>query len=255
MATDFSHAMSRRPPTAWARITLAALACFCIPAFAASLQVAPTLVELAASERGEAVWLTNTAADTPTRAQVRLFRWTQKNGEDILEPTSDLAISPPLTELAGGAQQLVRVIRTGPPPTGAEASYRIIVDEVPRAESSDQTGLNFLLRYSIPVFVLPVTEAPIGYDLAPRLESTGEQVMLVVTNRGLQHAQIADLSYVDRSGARHELMSGLVGYVLPGQTMRWSLPSAGRDYSGGSFKARINGEAVEQTLKLHPASG
>lgn len=257
--------MSRRFPTfripvIGARAACVALALAMLPglattAVAASLQVAPTSVELQASETGEAVWLSNTDADTPVRAQVRLFRWTQHNGEDTLEPTRDLAISPPLVELAGGARQLVRVIRTGPPPTDTETSYRIIVDEVPDGTAADRTGLQFLLRYSIPVFVLPAGEAPITYQLAPRLEHDGDAATLVVTNHGGRHAQLADLAYVDAGGNRHELLSGLVGYVLPGQTMRWALPaSASRYADGGRFQVRINGEAAEQTLALDRAA-
>lgn len=234
-------------------LALAVLLAVAMPTLAASLQVAPTMVELQASESGEAVWLSNTAADTPVRAQVRLFRWTQVDGEDTLEPTRDLAISPPLVELAGGARQLVRIIRTGPPPTGAEASYRIIVDEVPDGSAADRTGLKFLLRYSIPVFVLPEGEAPATYQLTPRLEHSGDAATLVVANHGGQHAQLADLAYVDAGGKRHELLAGLVGYVLPGQTMRWALPASATRYAdGGSFQVRINGEAAEQTLALDP---
>lgn len=243
--------MTRRSPPFRTLLAFAALFGLAAPALAASLQVAPTSVELQATESGEAVWLSNTGPDTPVRAQVRLFRWTQANGEDTLEPTQDLAISPPLVELAGGARQLVRVIRTGPPPTGAEASYRIIVDEVPDGRAAEQTGLQFLLRYSIPVFVLPAGEAPVTYRLAPRLEHDGDAAALVVANHGGQHAQLADLAYVDANGRRHELLAGLVGYVLPGQTMRWTLPAnASRYADGGSFQVRINGEAAEQTLAL-----
>ena len=247
--------MSRSTTKTWPSLLLIALSVLCPPALAASLQVAPTSVELGAAENGAAVWLSNTDPDAPVRAQVRLFRWTQKDGEDVLEPTRDLAISPPLVEMDGGARQLVRVIRTGPPPADAEGSYRIIVDEVPSGTTNEQTGLKFLLRYSIPVFVLPAGEAPVAYDLTPRLERAGDTATLVVGNRGRQHAQLADLAYVDADGKRHELMAGLVGYVLPGQTMRWELPAAAARYADdGSFKARINGEADEQTLTLGRAA-
>lgn len=247
--------MSRRFPKNWLALALLVLPGVCAPAWAASLQVAPTSVELQPGEKGEAVWLSNTDADAPVRAQVRLFRWTQHDGEDRLEPTRDLAISPPLVELAGSARQLVRVIRTGAPPTGAETSFRIIVDEVPSAASDEQTGLKFLLRYSIPVFVLPAGDAPISYELSPRLERNGDAATLVVGNRGGRHAQLADLAYIDASGKRRVLMAGLVGYVLPGQTMRWALPGSASRYSeDGNFKVRINGEAVEQTLTLGPSA-
>ena len=236
---------------------------WCIPALtvllalsgiagAASLQVAPTSVVLDPGENAEALWLSNTDPQAPVRAQVRLYRWTQENGEDKLEPTRDLAISPPMVELAAGARQLVRVVRTGASPEGAEASYRIIVDEVPPADGEAQSGLQFLLRYSLPVFVTPTdANGPISHELAARMETRDGKPTLVVHNSGRQHAQLADLAWVDGGGARVELMQGLVGYVLPGQTMAWPLDQpASRFANGGGFKARINGEAAEQSLAL-----
>ena len=142
--------MSRRIAKTCTILALAALLA-CCPAMAASLQVAPTSVELQASENGEAVWLSNTDPDKPVRAQVRLFRWTQKDGEETLEPTRDLAISPPLVELAPGARQLVRVIRTGPPPVDDESTYRIIVDEVPDGEDGAGQAMLPLDQTSSPV--------------------------------------------------------------------------------------------------------
>src|SRR5688572_16783433 len=102
----------------------------CASANGASLQVSPTSVTLQARQNADGLTLTNTGT-TPLHAQVRVFRWTQQGNEEKLEPTRDLAISPPMLEIAPGAQQLVRVIRLGPPPADAETSYRLIVDELP----------------------------------------------------------------------------------------------------------------------------
>jgi fimbrial chaperone protein len=225
-------------------------------ATAASLQVAPTSVALPPTQKAEAVWLSNTGESDPVRAQVRVFDWTQVDGEDRLEPTREIIISPPMIELAPGARQLVRVIRAGAAPRETEASYRILVDEVPGERGADQPGLQFLLRYSIPVFVLPAGEPGnakdgFGYSLSARFGQRQGKPSLTVGNTGRQHAQIADLAYVDARGVRHELLQGLVGYVLPGRTMHWDLPAPSSLFAdGGSFKARINGEAVEQTLTL-----
>jgi fimbrial chaperone protein len=233
---------------------LAAMIAFAGHAAAASLQVAPTSVVLHPTRKAEAVWLSNTGESEPVRAQVRVFEWTQADGEDRLNPTRDIVISPPMIELAPGARQLVRVIRTGALPTDAEASYRILVDEVPGERDGEQPGLQFLLRYSIPVFVLPAQEdgdSEVTYALSSRLGQRDGKPVLVVGNAGRLHAQIADLAYVDAAGTRHELLVGLVGYVLPGRTMQWELPAPSSLFAdGGSFKARINGEAVEQTLTL-----
>lgn len=213
---------------------------------AASLQVAPTSVTLKPGENAGALWLSNADDTEKLRAQVRVFRWTQENGEEKLEPTRDLSVSPPIVEVAGGARQLIRVIRTSPPPPHVETTYRVMVDELPDGKQPEGGGLRFLMRYSVPVFVLPSGDAPLQYALDTRLEQTGTGQVLVVSNQGNQHAQIADLTGVDATGARSVLLPGLVGYVLPGQTMRWPLPANAP--AGGRLVARINGEQEEQTL-------
>ena len=236
-------------------IASTALLVLAAQAGAASLQVAPTSVVLHPTQKAEAVWLSNTGASDAVRAQVRVFEWSQADGEDHLVPTRDIVISPPMIELEPGARQLVRVIRTGALPAEAETSYRILVDEVPGDREGEQPGLQFLLRYSIPVFVLPADArdgSEITYALSTRLGQSDGKPALTVGNTGRLHAQLADLAYMDADGTRHELLEGLVGYVLPGRTMQWELPAASSSLfaDGGSFKARINGEAVEQTLTL-----
>lgn len=246
--------MHKPHQTTWRAVALALLLAMSAASNAASLQVAPTSVVLHQGQKAEAVWLSNTGASEPVRAQVRLFKWTQEDGAERLEPTRAMVVSPPMIELAPDARQLVRVVLASPPPQGAEDSYRIIVDEVPGERAGEEPGLQFLLRYSIPVFVLPQDGDAIAYDLAIRVEHQAGKATLVVDNAGRQHAQLADLAWVDAAGKRHPLLAGLVGYVLPGSTMRWELPAPTSLFAdGGSFKARINGEAVEQTLApAHP---
>ncbi len=216
---------------------------------AASLQVAPTLVAFEPGSKGQALWLSNTGEDAPVRTQVRVYRWTQHNGEEILEPTTDLVVSPPLAELNPDARQLVRIIRTSPMPTDVETSYRLVVDEVPPADSLAHNGLRLLMRYSVPVFVLPDTKVPPTYQLSSTLEQRDGQTNLVVRNDGGQHAQLADLALLGPDGTRQVLLPGLVGYILPHQTMRWPLPaSSGSLTARGRLQARINAEADEHVL-------
>jgi len=241
--------MQRHDITAWCAAALALLLGLSAQAGAASLQVAPTSVVLHPGQKAEAVWLSNTGTSETVRAQVRLYKWTQVDGSDHLEPTTAMVVSPPMIELAPDSRQLVRVVLASPVPQGAEDSYRIVVDEVPGERTGDQPGLQFLLRYSIPVFVLPQDGDAIAHALTTHLERNGDKATLVVGNAGREHAQLADLAYVDGAGVRHELLAGLVGYVLPGRTMRWDLPAPSSLFAdGGSFKARINGEAVEQAF-------
>ena len=71
----------------------------CDMSWAASLQVTPVMIEVAAPGAATTVKLRNDGA-TPLNAQIRVFRWSQVNGEDKLEPTTDVVASPPLTKLS-----------------------------------------------------------------------------------------------------------------------------------------------------------
>ena len=66
---------------------------------AASLQVAPVLVEVPAPGATSTLKLHNEGTK-PLDAQIRIFRWTQVNGVDTLTPTDDVAASPPAARRA-----------------------------------------------------------------------------------------------------------------------------------------------------------
>jgi fimbrial chaperone protein len=264
--------------SAWgaAAAALLALATLTSQAHAASLQVAPTSLTLQARQNADGLWLSNSGSES-LHAQVRVYRWTQVDGEDRLEPTRDLTVSPPMLQVPAGERQLVRVIRLGPPPMEAEASYRVIVDELPVPASTPaagsaaakggavkRAGLQFVLRYSLPVFLLPATLRQPGTassaetapqpDLQMQLVRTGDKTQLEVANEGPAHAQIEDLVFADAQGERHAVRAGLAGYVLPGQRKRWDLPvTLHLDPSdSGAFKARVNGEFTERILQSRP---
>lgn len=235
-------------------LALLGFMCLAAPAAATGLQVSPISVTLRAEQNADGLWLSNTG-ETALHAQVRVFRWTQENGEEKLLPTQELAISPPMLALPPGERQLVRVIRLGPPPQEAEASYRVIVDELPLETPAAESGLQFVLRYSIPVFLPPAGEVPLASALRARLDVSEAKAALEVDNTGNIHAQIADLVFIDTAGQRHPIASGLLGYALPGQRMRWPLTHPSSLFAkGGTFKARINGEAAEQSLLLDSAA-
>jgi fimbrial chaperone protein len=225
-----------------------ALACLLAAAFDASasgLQIAPTSLTLATGGPAQALWLTNTG-DRELRAQVRAYHWSQAAGHDELDPTQAIVASPPMLSIPPGGHQLVRVIRTG---QGAQASgeqaFRLLVDELPLGGEGKQSGVQYVLRYSVPVFV--------GVSGTPSLQWTGtfgsDGLALDVHNSGSAHAQISGLGLSSAGGAPVELNPGLLGYVLPGATMHWTLHvPAGTSTSNASIKALINGEPTDQTF-------
>lgn len=241
----------RRRPTmvaawAWPWLVLAG------SASAASLQVAPTSLQLAPRQNAEALWVSNSGA-APVDVQARVFRWTQRDGKDALEPTAELVVSPPMQSLAAGQQQLIRVVRAQPDAPVEQLAYRVIVDEVP-ALDPDRRGMQFVLRYSLPVFIQPAGEHPLKPTLQARvLPGDDGQLLLEVHNSGNSYAQIADLA-LGTLERPQVFQPGLVGYVLSGQTMRWPLEITAARMVGSTLSAKINGESVPTPLSPAPPS-
>ncbi len=234
---------------------LASLLLACSGTWASGLQVAPISLTLKPAQNADGLWLSNTGGDL-IHAQVRVYRWTQADGNDQLTPSQDLVVSPPMLAIASGARQLIRVIRVAAPPNGpgaAEATYRLAIDELPVEPHSGKAQLQFVLHYSLPVFVEPATGT-----VAPHLQwqviDQGGHGVLEVSNTGTGHAQLSGISYVDHAGKRSVIEGHKLGYVLPGATMYWPLNEPAKNFAGGgSLEARINGAPTTQAIP--PADG
>lgn len=186
------------------------------PAQAASLQVSPVRFELPTTEASKPMWVSNSSS-TPIQVQVRVYKWSQANGEETLSPTTEVVATPAMTELAPGGRQLVRIVRRGPAPT-QEQAYRLLVEELPAANpvplKPGQPALNLLLAYSLPVFLSPQAE-----QATPSLTAHVQGDALLLTNPGSRRVMVSDLKATTTDGKTHVVRAGLVGYVLAGQTM------------------------------------
>jgi fimbrial chaperone protein len=237
------------------RALFAGLLVACGQVGASGLQVAPIGLEFTPASPAQGLWLTNTG-DRELHAQVRVFHWTQADGKNELAPTQALVASPPMLNLQPGARQLVRVVRTGGSGAagGGEDAFRVLVDELPQAAQAESSGLQYVLRYSVPVFVGPAAppdEAAVGAALHWSFVRDGAQLMLAVHNDGTRHAQLSEVSLVPPVGDAVVVSPGLLGYALPGMTMRWPLtPPADRAGAGMKLKARINGKPVDQAFAV-----
>lgn len=228
-------------------------------ACAGDLQVSPILIEFSGDEQAQALWLENTG-DTPLHAQVRVQRWTQSNANDVLEPSQMLLARPAIVQIGAGQRQLVRVLRTLPLPAPGvqEQAYRLLVDELPGAQAKPAQGLNFLLRYSIPAFVLPAgampreraTRAAIdAAELRANWRVEAGLLTLKVHNAGAQRVRLSQLRWLPEDGPPIELTPGLLGYVLAGQHMQWTLPLPTPFPLTGTLQARLNDAAIPQPLR------
>ena len=221
-------------------------------ASAGGLTVSPIMVELSAKETAQGLWLSNSGSE-PMRAQLRGYVWSQGEGADVLQPTQDLVLSPPMLTLAPGQQQLVRLIRVGAAGP-REQSYRILIDELPDPNKPQHNGLNFVMQFSVPVFALAADQSKGAATSAPldwKIVSEGGNFVLTAMNAGTQRAQVADFELLDAQGKILQQQSGLFGYVLAGATRRWSLSlTAANVAAATAIQGRINGEPVRQNLRV-----
>lgn len=229
-------------------IVLVAALCSGTAAQGANLQISPVSISFQPGQNAAGIQLQNNG-DTPLYGQVRVYAWDQRDGVDALTPTTQLVASPPIIEIAGKSAQTIRLVRRGAAgtaatPDGAEQTYRILIDELPRGDPQ-QGNVAIRLQYSVPAFVLPAdTQA------APQLEwSTFHRAgawHLRARNTGALHAQIGATSVT--VGSRDVVLSkGLLGYALPGRTREWALPAD----VAGALPATL---AIDTTVNAKPQS-
>lgn len=203
------------------RAAFAAALLFGTLAHGANLQIAPVSISFQPGQNSAGIQLQNNG-DTPLYGQVRVYQWDQQGGADVLTPTAALVASPPVIEVGPNSAQTIRLVRKpGAGAGGAEQTYRILIDELPRGDSQ-QGNVAIRLQYSVPAFVLPAdTEA------APALAWSTFQRNgawhLRAHNGGALHAQIGATT-VRMGKLDVELSKGLLGYALPGRSREWQLP-------------------------------
>lgn len=219
---------------------------------AASLQVSPILVEFTPSDKAKEFWLTNTGS-TKIRAQVRVQQWSQLKSQETLIPTKDLIASPLITEIKPGQRQLVRLIKPADVNISQERAFRLLVDELPdNSQQQNNSGLNILLQYSIPIFYKSSQTSKInnGVTALDSIQFKYTQGQFSAKNLSNSYIRISQLNYVAANGEKTPLIPGLMGYVLAGQAMSWTLPQKLPDNGSGKFQAVINSDIKEQALPI-----
>jgi fimbrial chaperone protein len=209
---------------------------------------APCTVQMAPTQALAPLTLRNEGNKT-LQAVVRVFVWSQDRGADRLEPTQALFASPPTIELAPGGAQTLQLVRTLKSTPSREESYRVVVEEITDVAAPSQGGTPAALQHSLPVFAAPTGMKPPRVIVTATVD--GQAVHLKATNEGGQHANVSAVSVQRADGSSVMVDPGLVGYVLVGQSMDWTLklPSDSEDPSPYvSLHCRFNGEDFSEKL-------
>ena len=171
-----------------------------LAAAAAEFGVSPIRLYFEPGARSAAVVVTNDDS-RPLRMQLRLMQWTQDaDGVDVHTDSDELVYFPRLMTVPPGEKRLVRVGLKSPA-GAAERTYRLYLDELPPSPDAAvrpaASGLNFTIRFALPVFLPPAVAAKPGGAIESLTLSNGK-LRVAVRNTGNRHFRIASL--VARSG-------------------------------------------------------
>lgn len=190
---------------------------------AATIRLSPVSVEILSHQKASSISLYNQSNDSAD-LQVRIFEWSQNNGQDQLTPTDEITISPPFLKLKPSESYNLRVVRINPEPISGEKTYRIIIDELPKPVDSRKAsqGVNVLLRSSLPVFV--VNKDAIT-QLNWKIDTHQKEAFLNIRNIGNRHALLNDLTLIDNTENKSYpiKVNTVNGYILANQARSYSV--------------------------------
>jgi fimbrial chaperone protein len=188
-------------------------------ALAASLEISPLIVTLAAGQTTTTIEVRN-RGETLIAIQARSYRWTQTGNEDTLIPTQEIILSPPIFTVPAGASQTVRLLLRGGIGGTEERSYRLLLDEVPPANTLNKQ-IEMALRISLPVIVASASSAPAGLQWRAERGPSGE-TQLTVTNPGPTYDRVSLIEVTLADGSHPKVIPrGKNPYILPGATRDW----------------------------------
>lgn len=210
---------------------------------ALAFQVRPVRIDLSPRQTATQLVVSNPGPH-PLLVQAEAFDWTQDQTRDQLSPSQSLILNPPIFELAPGAQQVLRVgLRRAAEP-GVERAHRVWLTQVPTPGAGTDSGVQMLLRVSLPVFVLGTgTGAP-----RPMWRRDPASGAVALDNPGGQHLHVRELRLQPEAG---ETVTLGPCYALPGGQCRWEVPAALRaptvqlqaDTDAGPLQTRLDAPA------------
>lgn len=215
-----------------------------VAARAQSLSVMPVNIYLAPGQGATTLTVTNQGT-AKTAVQIRAFGWSQQGDEDQLVASDAVVVSPPIASIDPGASQVVRLVLRQAT-QGREATYRILVDQIP--PPAEPGIVHLVLRLSIPIFAEPPSRA--FPQLQFHLEVDGGQLVLVGSNSGLRHEAVRDIELLTSDGRKLKAAPGSSPYLLAGSTRRWKLAAEGPLPAPGD-SMQMTGHSDAGAIKEH----
>jgi fimbrial chaperone protein len=242
-----------RPYAAIASVLASAAALWLPPASAGSFNISPLRMELSQQATTAALTVRNHDA-APVIVQAEAYAWSQVDGEDRLEATRDLLVSPAVFTLPPDGAQLVRVALRRSADPRRELSYRLVLLEVPPQAKPDFTGLTVALKLSLPVFVAALSPSPAELAWSAS-RNAGDEFVIGAANGGETHARIMSFTLTPLTGTAGPLQQPVASYVLPGAARSWTIDTNNDNTNGSTatadrYRLKANTERGEVDAEL-----
>ncbi|MDX1803009.1 MAG: fimbria/pilus periplasmic chaperone [Alcanivorax sp.] len=166
----------------------------------------------------------------PVTLQASIMRWRQQGDQDLLQPSNDIFVSPPILRLSPGGHQVLRLKYMGNMPARREIAYRLYLQDT-AARANRNGGANMAIRIGLPVFVSPSTS-----HAEPKVQTRYQNGTwrVLVSNTGNAHFRVIGIDAFGANADRNKLKKDDVlgqstqaihgfPYVFPDQTREWHL--------------------------------
>jgi fimbrial chaperone protein len=187
-------------------------------ALGGEFNINPIRVYLDGKTRSGTVVVENLGDEVLT-VQATMNSWTQEDGkEDLIAPTEDLLVSPPIFKVQPKSKQTVRIANLKKPDPKLEGAYRLYLQEVPPPRKPDEPGMSVAVRISLPIFIAPSdakAQAAVKWKAEP---IDAKNIRLILANSGNAHIQINGISVNLPDGASMGSIPSMMTYILPGQS-------------------------------------
>lgn len=211
-----------------AMATLMTLLLAPVVAHAADVSIMPVNVHLDRQNDRATVQVVNNGTDVVVM-QADAIAWTRQAGQDLDAPTQELIVNPPIFTLQPGQTQILRLGLRRTPDLQQEATYRMVLREVPVARASENRvsgQVRVLVALRVPVYVAP-NQVRREQTWQVQRTASGETVA-TVANNGNVHMKVSELRLAGASGDSKVLaVSGAQSVIFPGEqrTFRLATPS------------------------------
>lgn len=234
-----------------------ALALLLALAFTADLQAAeigltPIALHLDQNRDRTLVRVENHGSE-PVTMQADAIEWSRQDIDGESVPTDALMVSPPIFMVGPGQTQIVRVGLRRATALTQEATYRMVLREIPRPAEAGGTvsgSVQVLVALRVPVYVAP--QQP-RREARWQVRTDGQgNVTAEVTNHGNVHLTLASLHLRD-AGSHSLAEQSAPTMVWPGESRRFALrPNAGSRPSGGAMVLDVLTDRGLQRVAVDP---